>query len=192
MDIIDKIDKINIIKNDFYYIIKYYIIINLYYNKMTINKMSVNKAIALKFTAPNGETYFCLHPMIQTLDKKNNTFIFQLLRSVDLGMLAYKGEKIKVEVLLYPNNLKYNDIFTINDNNNLIYNNIIIKSLGIYTIPVDIVEEEITFNMKKGYIKKVLKENPNLNISLRTIYHNETNGYEITLPMIEGDLSYLE
>ena len=147
--------------------------------------MTIKNAIALKFTAPNGETYFCLHPMVQTFDKKNNRFIFQL------GMLAHRNEYIKVEVLLYPNNLKYNDIFTINDNNNLIYNNIIIKSLGIYTIPVNIVEEETVLNMKKGYIKEVLKENPNLNISLRTIYHTDLNGYELTLPMIEGDLSYL-
>jgi hypothetical protein len=154
--------------------------------------MTIKNAIALKFTAPNGETYFCLHPMVQTFDKKNNRFIFQLLRSVDLGMLAHRNEYIKVEVLLYPNNLKYNDIFTINDNNNLIYNNIIIKSLGIYTIPVNIVEEETVLNMKKGYIKEVLKENPNLNISLRTIYHADLNGYELTLPMIEGDLSYLK
>jgi hypothetical protein len=46
--------------------------------------------------------------------------------------------------------------------------------------------------MKKGYIKEVLKENPNLNISLRTLYHADLNGYELTLPMIEGDLSYLK
>jgi co-chaperonin GroES (HSP10) len=68
----------------------------------------------------------------------------------------------------------------------------IMISHGRWTRGVDIIDEETVFNMKKGYIKQVLRENPILNISLRTIYHNETNGYEITLPMIEGDLSYLE
>ena len=154
--------------------------------------MSMKKAIALKFTAPNGDTYFCSRPMAPIIDKKNNKFIFQILRNVDLGMLACIGEEIKVNVLLYPNNLKYNDIFSMSGNNNLIYNNSIVKSLGIYTIIVNIVEEEIIFDMKKGYIKEILIENPELKISLRSIYHKDIQSYEITHPNIEGDLSYLE
>ena len=152
--------------------------------------MSIKKAIALKFTSPNGETYFCSHPMMPIIDKKK--FIFQLIRSVDLGMLVCIGQEIKVNVLLYPTNLEYNSIFSINDNNNLIYNNSIVKSLGIYTIPINIVEEEIIFDMKKGYVKEVLEESPLLNICFRSIYHKDINSYEITLPYIEGDLSYLE
>lgn len=154
--------------------------------------MTIKKAIAIKFTAPNGETYFCSRPMIPVIDKKNNKFIFQIIRSVDLGILACIGEEININVLLYPSNLKYNDIFTINENNNLIYNSSIIKSLGIYTIPVNIVEEENIFDTKKGYIKQDLRENPELKISLRAIYHRDINSYELTHPMIEGDLSYLE
>ena len=154
--------------------------------------MSIKKAISLKFTAPNGDTYFCSHPMASLIDKKNNKFIFQTLRTVDLGILACIGEQIKVNVLLYPTNLKYNDIFTMNENNNLIYNSSIVKSLGIYTIIVNIVEEEIIFDMKKGYIKEILIENPELKISLRSIYHKDIQSYEITHPNIEGDLSYLE
>jgi hypothetical protein len=153
--------------------------------------MSIKKAIALKFTAPNGDTYFCSRPMAPTIDKKNNKFMFQILRNVDLGILAYIGEEIKVNVLLYPTNLKYNDIFTMNENNNLIYNSSIVKSLGIYTIPINIVEEEVIFDIKKGYIRQNLKDNPKLNISLRTIYHKDINSYEITHPNIEGDLYYL-
>jgi hypothetical protein len=154
--------------------------------------MSIKKAIALKFTAPNGDTYFCSRPMIPIIDKKNNKFIFQIIRSVDLGMLACIGEKIKINVLLYPNNLKYDDIFTMNENNNLIYNSSIVKSIGIYTIPVNIIEEEIVIDIKKGYIKQILIENPELKISLRSIYHKDIDSYEITLPNIEGNLSYLE
>ena len=154
--------------------------------------MSTKKAIALKFIAPNGETYFCSHPMIPIIDKKNNKFIFQLLRSVDLGMFACIGEQIKVTVLLYPNNLKYNSIFTINGNNNLIYNSSIVKNIGTYTVTVNIIEEEIVFDMKKGYVRKVLEENPELKICFRSLYHSNINSYEITHPMIEGDLSYLE
>ena len=154
--------------------------------------MSIDKAIALKFTAPNGDTYFCSKPMIPIIDKKNNKFIFQILRSVDLGMLACIGEQIKVTVLSYPNNLKYNNIFTMSGNNNLIYNKSIVKNIGTYTIPVNIIEEEIIFDMKKGYIKKVLEGNPELKICFRTIYHKDLNSYEITHPNIEGDLSYLE
>jgi hypothetical protein len=154
--------------------------------------MSIKKAIALKFTASNGDTYFCSHPMAALIDKKNNKFIFQTLRTVDLGMLACIGEQIKVNVLLYPTNLKYNNIFTMNENNNLIYNSSIVKNLGIYTIPINIVEEEVIFDIKKGYIKQILKENPELKISLRSIYHKDIESYEITLPNIEGDLSYLD
>jgi len=156
------------------------------------NKMSIKKAITLNFTAPNGDTYFCSHPMVPIIDKKNNKFIFQLLRSVDLGMIGCIGYTIKVNVLLYPTNLKYNNIFSINENNTLIYDKSIVKSLGIYTIHVIIVEEETIFDMKKGFVKKVLKAEPNLNISLRTIYHYEQDIYELTHPTIEGDLSYLE
>jgi hypothetical protein len=130
--------------------------------------------------------------MAPIIDEKNNKFIFQILRNVDLGMLACIGEEIKVNVLLYPNNLKYNDIFSMSGNNNLIYNNSIVKSLGIYTIIVNIVEEEIIFDIKKGYIKEILIENPELKISLRSIYHKDIQSYEITHPNIEGDLSYLE
>ena len=154
--------------------------------------MSIDKAIALKFTAPNGDTYFCSKPMIPIIDKKNNKFIFQLIRSVDLGMLACIGEKIKVTVLLYPTNLKYNNIFTINENNNLIYNSSIVKNIGTYNIIVNIVEEEIVFDMKKGYVRKVLEENPELKLCFRTLYHSNINSYELTHPMIEGNLSYLE
>ena len=154
--------------------------------------MSIRKAIALKFTVPNGDTYFCSRPMATIIDEKNNKFIFQILRNVDLGMLACVGEEIKVNVLLYPNNLKYNDIFSMSGNNNLIYNNSIVKSLGIYTIIVNIIEEEIIFDMKKGYIRQILIENPELKISLRSIYHKDIQSYEITHPNIEGDLSYLE
>ena len=154
--------------------------------------MSISKAIALKFTAPNGDTYFCSRPMAPIIDKKNNKFIFQILRNVDLGMLACIGEEIKVNVLLYPTNLKYNDIFTMSGNNNLIYNSSIVKSLGIYTIPVNIIEEEVIFDMKKGYIRQILIENPDLKICLRTLYHKDLGSYEITHPNIEGDLSYLE
>jgi len=154
--------------------------------------MSIGKAIALKFTAPNGETYFCSHPMIPIIDKKNNKFTFQLLRSVDLGMLACIGEEIKVSVLLYPTNLKYNNIFTINENNNLIYDSYIVKNIGTYNIIVNVVEEEIVFDMKKGYVRKVLEENPELKLCIRTLYHSNINSYELTHPMIEGDLSYLE
>ena len=46
--------------------------------------------------------------------------------------------------------------------------------------------------MKKGFVKKVLKEQPNLNISLRTIYHHDQDMYELTHPTIDGNLSYLE
>jgi len=161
-------------------------------NNITNNIMSIKKAIALKFTAPNGDTYFCSRPMAPIIDTKNNKFIFQTLRTVDLGMLACIGEQIKVNVLLYPINLKYNDIFTMNENNKLMYNNSIVKSLGIYTIIVNIVNEEIIFDIKKGYIKQILIENPELKISLRSIYHKDIESYEITLPNIEGDLSYLE
>ena len=154
--------------------------------------MSIRKAIALKFTAPNGDTYFCSRPMAPIIDEKNNKFIFQILRNVDLGMLACIGEEIKVNVLLYPNNLKYNDIFSMSGNNNLIYNSSIVKSLGIYTIPVNIIEEEVIFDMKKGYIRQILIENPDLKICLRTLYHKDLGSYEITHPNIEGDISYLE
>jgi hypothetical protein len=154
--------------------------------------MTIKKGIALKFTAPNGDTYFCSRPMVPIIDTKNNKFIFQILRNVDLGILASIGEKIKVNVLLYPINLKYNDIFRMNENNKLMYNNSIVKSLGIYTILVNIVDEEIIFDIKKGYIKQILIENPELKISLRSIYHKDIESYEITLPNIEGDLSYLE
>ena len=154
--------------------------------------MSTKTAIALKFTAPNGDTYFCSHPMAALINKKKNKFIFQTLRTVDLGMLACIGEQIKVNVLLYPTNLKYNNIFTMNSNNNLIYNNSVVKSIGIYTIPINIVEEEVIFNIKKGYVRQILIENPELKISLRSIYHKDIDSYEITLPNIEGDLSYLE
>lgn len=154
--------------------------------------MSTKKAIALKFTAPNGDTYFCSRPMASIIDKKNNKFIFQTLRNVDLGMIASIGEQIKVNVLLYPTNLKYNDIFTMSGNNNLIYNSSIVKSIGIYTIPINIVEEEVIFNIKKGYIRQILIENPELKISLRSIYHKDLKSYEITFPNIEGDLSYLD
>jgi len=154
--------------------------------------MSISKAIALKFTSPNGDTYFCSRPMAPIIDKKNNKFIFQILRNVDLGMLACIGEEIKVNVLLYPTNLKYNDIFTMSGNNNLIYNSSIVKSLGIYTIPVNIIEEEVIFDMKKGYIRQILIENPDLKICLRTLYHKDLGSYEITHPNIEGDISYLE
>ena len=154
--------------------------------------MSIKKAIALNFTAPNGDTYFCSHPMVPIIDKKNNKFIFQLLRSVDLGMIACIGDTIKVNVLLYPTNLKYNNIFSINEKNTLIYDKSIVKSLGIYTFHVIIVEEETVFDMKKGFVKKVLKEQPNLNISLRTIYHHDQDMYELTHPTIDGNLSYLE
>ena len=41
--------------------------------------MSIKKAIALNFTAPNGDTYFCSHPMVPTIDKKNNKFTFPLV-----------------------------------------------------------------------------------------------------------------
>lgn len=154
--------------------------------------MSTKKAIALKFTAPNGDTYFCSRPMAPTVDKKNHKFMFQILRNVDLGMLACIGEEIKVNVLLYPTNLKYNDIFTMNENNNLIYNSSIVKSLGIYTIPINIIEEEVIFDIKKGYVRQILKNNPELKISLRSIYNKDINSYEITHPNIEGDLSYLD
>jgi hypothetical protein len=154
--------------------------------------MNIKKSIALKFTAPNGETYFCSRPMIPMIDNKNNKFIFQILRSVDLGMLACIGEQIKVTVLIYPNNLVYNSLFTINGNGNLIYNSSIVKNIGTYTITVNIIEEEIIFNMKKGYVRKILEESPELKICFRTLYHNDINSYEITHPMIEGDLSYLE
>jgi hypothetical protein len=154
--------------------------------------MSTKKAIALKFTAPNGDTYFCSRPMAPTIDKKNNKFMFQILRNVDLGIIACIGEEIKVNVLLYPSNLKYNDVFTMNENNNLIYNSSIVKSLGIYIIPINIVEKEVIFDIQKGYVKQILIENPELKISLRTIYHKDIESYEITHPNIEGDLSYLD
>lgn len=154
--------------------------------------MSIKKAIALNFTAPNGDTYFCSHPMVPTIDKKNNKFTFQLLRSVDLGFLASVGDTIKVNVLLYPTNLKYNNIFSINEKHTLIYDKSIVKSLGIYIFHVFIVDEETVFDMKRGFVKKVLKTEPNLNISLRTIYHYEQDIYELTHPTIEGDLCYLE
>lgn len=154
--------------------------------------MSIKKAIALNFTAPNGDTYFCSHPMVPTIDKKNNKFTFQLLRSVDLGFLACVTDIVKVNVLLYPTNLKYNNIFSINEKNTLIYDKSIVKSLGIYIFNVIIVEEETVFDMKKGFVKKVLKTEPKLNISLRTIYYHDQDMYELTHPTIEGDLSYLE
>ena len=154
--------------------------------------MSIQKAIALNFTAPNGETYFCSHPMVPIIDKKNNKFIFQLLRSVDLGFLASISDRIKVNVLLYPTNLKYNNIFSINEKNTLIYDKSIVKCIGSYTFHVIIVEEETIFDMKKGFVKKVLEKEPFLNISLRTIYHYEQDMYQLTHPAIEGDLSYLE
>ena len=154
--------------------------------------MSIKKAIALNFTAPNGETYFCSHPMVPIIDKKNNKFIFQLLRSVDLGFLASISDRIKVNVLLYPTNLKYNNIFSINEKNTLIYDKSIVKCIGSYTFHVIIVEEETIFDMKKGFVKKVLEKEPFLNISLRTIYHYEQDMYQLTHPAIEGDLSYLE
>lgn len=154
--------------------------------------MSIKKAIALNFTAPNGETYFCSHPMVPIIDNKNNKFIFQLLRSVDLGFLASISDRIKVNVLLYPTNLKYNNIFSINEKNTLIYDKSIVKCIGSYTFHVIIVEEETIFDMKKGFVKKVLEKEPFLNISLRTIYHYEQDMYQLTHPAIEGDLSYLE
>jgi hypothetical protein len=154
--------------------------------------MRIKKAIALKFTAPNGDTYFCSRPMVPIMDTKNNKFIFQILRNVDLAMLACIGDEIKVNVLLYPTNFKYNDIFTMSENNNLIYNSSIVKSMGIYTIPINIVEEEVIFDIKKGYVKQILNENPELKICLRSIYHKDIQSYEITHPNIEGDLSYLE
>jgi hypothetical protein len=154
--------------------------------------MSIKKAIALQFISPNGDTYFCSRPMTQTIDIKNNKFIFQILRNVDLGFISSIGEEIIVNVLLYPTNLKYSNIFTINANNNLIYNSSIVKSLGKYIIPINIIEEENIFNTKKGYVKQVLIENPELKISLRSIYHIDIDSYEITHPNIEGDLSFLE
>ena len=154
--------------------------------------MSIKKAIALNFTAPNGETYFCSHPMVPIIDKKNNKFIFQLLRSVDLGFLASISDRIKVNVLLYPTNLKYNNIFSINEKNTLIYDKSIVKCIGSYTFHVIIVEEETIFDMKKVFVNKVLEKEPFLNISLRTIYHYEQDMYQLIHPAIEGDLSYLE
>jgi hypothetical protein len=154
--------------------------------------MSTRKLLALKFTEPNGDTYFCSHPMIHTIDKKSNTFRAQLIRNVDLTIIARKNENIKVQLLLFPLNSVYNDIFTMNKYNTLVYDNFLVKSIGTYIIPVNITEEETVFNLKKGYVKHILNLDPILNISLRTIYDSERNSYQLTLPAIEGDLSYLE
>jgi hypothetical protein len=146
-------------------------------------------SITLKITNLNEKkSSFSSNRMVLTVNNEKNSFISQYLRDIDIGMILSKNDKIIVEVYAYPSNLNYNNIFSIDENSNVIYNNSIVKKLGKYNININIENEEYVFGIKKGYIKSIFDD---CKIYFRTIYHDNIQKYEITHPSIEGNLEYL-
>jgi len=147
-------------------------------------------SITLKITNLNEKkSSFSSNRMVLTVNNEKNSFISQYLRDIDIGMIVSKNDKIIVEVFGYPSNLNYNNIFSIDENSNVIYNNLIVKKLGTYNIIIDIENEEYVFGIKKGYIKGIFDD---CKIYFRTRYHDDIEKYEITHPSIEGYLEYLK
>ena len=132
----------------------------------------------------NNGMYSYSKPFILNNELKDK-FIAQIIRDVDFSILLKNGEMIILDIVIYPNKYSYYEANSKNTSNNLF------KKLGSYNLLFEN-NEDINFqDFKKGYFKKLLDQENNLNISFSTIYMKDEDKYIVTTPLIYGNKSYL-
>ena len=132
----------------------------------------------------NNGMYSYSKPFILNNELKDK-FIAQIIRDVDFSILLKNGEMIILDIVIYPNKYSYYEANSKNTSNNLF------KKLGSYNLLFEN-NEDINFqDFKKGYFKKLLDQENNLNISFSTIYMKDEDKYIVTPPLIYGNKSYL-
>ena len=132
----------------------------------------------------NNGMYSYSKPFILNNELKDN-FIAQLIRDVDFSILLKNGEMIILDIIIYPNKSSYYEANSKNTSNNLF------KKLGSYNLLFESIEDTNFYGFKKGYFKKLLDEEYDLNISFTTIYRSNEDNYILTTPVIYGNKNYL-
>jgi len=148
----------------------------------------MSKKIALKYILPNNEIYISTVPLASDNSQqksKSNKFIFQQLRSSDLGLSVLPSDDIRVEVYSYPKEMKYITSYF----DNISKHNI--KLLGSYNFTVNIENEQNIFGMRKGMVSVLLNREHHVKLSFTSIYHPEYETYVLSNPLIEGDASFI-
>lgn len=132
----------------------------------------------------NNGMYSYSKPFILNNELKDK-FIAQLIRDVDFSILLKNGEMIILDIIIYPNRNSYYEANSKNTSNNLF------KKLGSYNLLFESIEDTNFYGFKKGYFKKLLDEDNDLNISFTTIYRSNEDNYIVTTPVIYGNKNYL-
>jgi len=132
----------------------------------------------------NNGMYSYSKPFILNNELKDK-FIAQLIRDVDFSILLKNGEMIILDIIIYPNKSSYYEANSKNTSNNLF------KKLGSYNLLFESIEDNNFYGFKKGYFKKLLHEEYDLNISFTTIYRSNEDNYIVTTPVIYGNKNYL-
>jgi hypothetical protein len=132
----------------------------------------------------NNGIYSYSKPFILNNELKDK-FIAQLIRDVDFSILLKNGEMIILDIIIYPNKSSYYEANSKNTSNNLF------KKLGSYNLLFESIEDTNFYGFKKGYFKKLLDEEYDLNISFTTIYRSNEDNYIVTTPVIYGNKNYL-
>lgn len=146
----------------------------------------MNRNLALKYILPNNDVYISTVPLASdNSNHKSKKFIFQQLRSSDLGLSVSPSDIIKVEVYSYPKEMKYMITYF----ENITKHNI--KLLGSYNFTVNIENEQNVFGMKKGEVSAILNREHNVKLTFTSIYHPEYKTYVLSNPLIEGNVSFI-
>jgi hypothetical protein len=132
----------------------------------------------------NNGMYSYSKPFILNNELKDK-FIAQLIRDVDFSILLKNGEMIILDIIIYPNKNSYYKANSKNTSNNLF------KKLGSYNLLFESIEDTNFQGFKKGYFKKLLDQDNNLNISFSTFYRKDDDNYIVTTPVICGNNNYL-
>ena len=132
----------------------------------------------------NNGIYSYSKPFILNNELKDK-FIAQLIRDVDFSILLKNSEMIILDIIIYPNKSSYYEANSKNTSNNLF------KKLGSYNLLFESIEDTNFQGFKKGYFKKLLDEEYDLNISFTTIYRSNEHNYIVTTPVIYGNKNYL-
>ena len=138
----------------------------------------------LGISIKNNGIYSYSKPFILNNELKDK-FIAQLIRDVDFSILLKNGEMIILDIIIYPNKSSYYEANSKNTSNNLF------KKLGSYNLLFESIEDTNFYGFKKGYFKKLLDEEYDLNISFTTIYRSNEDNYIVTTPVIYGNKNYL-
>ena len=133
----------------------------------------------------NNGMYSYSKPFILNYELKDK-FIGQIIRDVDFSILLKNGEMIILDIIIYPNKNSYYEANSKNTSNNLF------KKLGSYNLLFESIENNNNFqDFKKGYFKKLLDQDNDLNISFSTFYRKVEDNYIVTTPVIYGNKNYL-